>query len=82
MAASMNGVDAISFTAGVGEHSPGVRARFCDGLGFLGVRLDDVSNVGDTRDAIISADDSTLGVLVVRARENWMVANDAFRVIA
>lgn len=81
MAASMNGVDAIVFTAGVGEHSPAVRRRLCDGLGFLGVTLDGDGNNAAAGDGIISTDDSIVRVLVVQARENWMVANDALRVI-
>jgi acetate kinase len=82
MAASMNGVDAIVFTAGVGEHSPAVRRLLCDGVSFLGLALDQTRNLGVDGDEIISADESIVRVLVVRARENWMVANDALRVIA
>lgn len=82
MTASMNGLDAIVFTAGVGEHSPTVRRRLCDGLGFLGVALDADRNVGAAGDDILSTDESTISVLVVQARENWIVANDALRVVA
>ena len=81
MTASMNGVDAIVFTAGVGEHAPAVRQRVCDGIGFLGVSLDEARNASTAGDSVISDASSAIPVLVVRAGENWMVANDTLRVI-
>jgi acetate kinase len=51
-------------------------------VSFLGLALDQTRNLGVDGDEIISADESIVRVLVVRARENWMVANDALRVIA
>jgi acetate kinase len=82
MAASMNGIDAIVFTGGVGEHAPRVRAAVCEGLGFLGVELDRGANerVGD--DAVCSPGEAKVAVLVVRAEENWVVAQECVRVVA
>jgi acetate kinase len=75
MAASMDGVDAIAFTGGVGENVPAVRREVCRGLGFLGVRLDDVRNLAPgALDADISEPNSAVRVLVVHARETWALA--------
>jgi acetate kinase len=81
MAASMNGLDAVVFTGGVGEHAPRVRAAVCDGLGFLGIELDTTANVRATGDANCSVK-GRVAVLVVRAEENWVVAQECVRVSA
>jgi acetate kinase len=81
MAASMNGVDAIVFTGGVGEHAPRVRAAVCEGLAFLGVELDHTANDRVGEDAVCSPSHAKVAVLVVRAEENWVVAQDCVRVI-
>ncbi|HET9951563.1 MAG TPA: acetate/propionate family kinase [Candidatus Eisenbacteria bacterium] len=74
LAVSMGGVDVLVFTAGVGEHSPGVRASICEGLECLGLRMDAERNAAGEPDADISADGSAGRVLVVRAREALMIA--------
>ena len=74
MAASLGGLDAVAFTAGVGEHSAGVRRAVCARLGFLGVELDDDLNQGDPVDADVSTATSAVRVLVVAAREELIVA--------
>ncbi len=80
MAASMNGLDAMVFTGGVGEHSSRIRAEVCEGLGFLGVALDAGANsVDEGPDRVISARGSPVSVLVVQAAENWMIAQEAVR---
>ena len=79
MAASMNGLDALVFTGGVGEHSPRVRAAVCDGLEFVGVTLDATRNANRVDDAIISTEQSRVPVLVIRAQENWIIAQECFR---
>ena len=53
MAAALGGLDALVFTGGVGEHAPEIRARAADGLGFLGVALDQQANARATADAEI-----------------------------
>ena len=80
MAASLNGVDVLVFTGGVGENSPAVRSAVCAGLGFLGVAADEARNDDENGDAPISGEGSGVAVLVVRAQENWMVAREAWRV--
>lgn len=74
MIASLGGVDAILFTAGVGENSPEVRAGACEAFGFLGVQLDPVLNSASPRDQLISRPDSTVPVLIVHTQEDWMIA--------
>jgi acetate kinase len=80
MAASMNGLDALVFTAGVGEHAPRVRAAVCERLAFLGVVLDPTGNASRADDAVISAERSRVSVLVIRAQENWVIAQECLRV--
>jgi acetate kinase len=74
MAASLGGLDALVFTAGVGEHSAGVRAAVCARLGFLGVELDDVQNERGVPDADVASGESSVRVLVIAAREELVVA--------
>ncbi|MDH3314409.1 MAG: acetate kinase [Gammaproteobacteria bacterium] len=79
--AVLNGCDGIVFTAGIGEHSPEVRAQICAGLENLGVRLDDRRN----RDAVgvearISADGSKVEVWVIPTNEELVIARDALEV--
>ncbi len=74
MAASLGGLDALVFTAGVGEGSAAVRGRICARLGFLGVRLDEQANTAAEPDADISAQGSPVRVVVVAAREDVVAA--------
>jgi acetate kinase len=74
MTASLGGLDALAFTAGVGEHSAGVRRAVCARLGFLNVELDHVLNDADPADADVAAATSPVRVLVVSAREELVVA--------
>jgi acetate kinase len=74
MAAAMNGLDALVFTGGIGEHDPQVRAEAAAGLGFLGVALDEARNAAATPDADISAPSAPVRTLVVTAREDVEIA--------
>jgi acetate kinase len=74
MATSLGGLDAVVFTAGVGENSARVRARICERLSFLGVEIDEKLNTEVEPDADIASAGSTVHVLVIRAREALMVA--------
>jgi acetate kinase len=74
MAASLGGLDALVFTAGVGEHAAQIRRRTADGLGFLGVTVDAAANAGATPDVDISAPGSTVRTLVITAREDLEIA--------
>jgi acetate kinase len=80
MAAAMNGLDALVFTGGVGEHSPRVRAAAAAGLEFLGVSIDPAQD-GVTSDADISGP-GPVRVLVVTAREDLEIARQARAVMA
>ena len=75
-AAAMGGVDVVVFTAGVGENSASMRARICEGLEFLGVKLDPEKNNTRGKEAIISADDSKVTVWVIPTNEELMIAQD------
>ena len=74
MAAAMDGLDALVFTGGVGEHAPAVRAAAAGGLGFLGVRLDGERNAAARGDASIGARGARAAALVVTAREDLEIA--------
>ncbi len=80
MAAAMNGLDALVFTGGIGEHSPRVRAAAADGLTFLGVSLDPAQD-SVSSDADISGS-GPVRVLVVTAREDIEIARQARAVLA
>jgi acetate kinase len=77
LAAALDGLDALVFTAGVGEHSARVRADVCSRLGFLGVELDGARNAGAVPDADVGAPGSAARVVVVRAREDVVAARAA-----
>jgi acetate kinase len=79
MAAALGGVDALIFTAGIGENSVEVRAAACSNLGFLGVKLDSAKNKQPSADQDISAPESAVRVLVVRAQEDWAIAQDCWK---
>ena len=82
MATALRGLDALVFTAGVGEHSAVVRNAVCERLGHLGVVLDQEANETATLDATISAPSSVVHVLVVQAREDVVAADAARRLVA
>jgi acetate kinase len=77
MAVALGGLDALVFTAGVGEGSAPVRADVCERLGFLGVTLDLEANDAARPDADVAAQDSAVRVLVLHAREDVVAARAA-----
>lgn len=79
MGAAMGGIDALVFTAGVGENSPEVRAAACSTLAFLGVKLDDQKNARPVLDCDISSADSPVRVLAIRAEEDWVIASECWK---
>ena len=79
MLAVLNGMDALVFTAGIGENSPEVRAAACANFGFLGLRLDPAKNAQSSADQDISLSDSAVRVLIVRAQEDWAIARECWR---
>jgi acetate kinase len=74
MAASLGGLDACVFTGGVGENSPEIRRRTTEGLGFLGLTVDDGINASTTGDADITASRAAARTLVIAAREDLEMA--------
>ncbi|HET7465327.1 MAG TPA: acetate/propionate family kinase [Candidatus Dormibacteraeota bacterium] len=82
MAAAMNGLDALVFTGGVGEHAPAVRAGAVSGLRFLGLDISPDLNADATGDHDISTTEAEARTLVVRAREDVEVAREVRRVLS
>ena len=74
--AALGGVDAIVFTAGVGENSAEMRARILSGLEYLGVKIDPEKNKIRGQEIDISAADSAVRVLVIPTNEELMIARD------
>jgi len=76
---AMNGVDAIVFTAGLGENSPSVRAKICADLDYLGSRLDPQRNEYGEETRKITTDDSKVAVYIVPTNEEIMIARECKR---
>ncbi|MBC6420678.1 MAG: acetate kinase [Hormoscilla sp. SP5CHS1] len=74
MVASLGGLEAIVFTAGVGENAAAVREATCAGLEFLGLKLDKEKNLSFPKDMDIATPDSAVRVLVVQTAEDWAIA--------
>ena len=82
-AAALGGLDLLVFTAGVGENSPAVRAKVCEGLGFLGIELDGEANTRACgADADIAAVGADVRVLVVATDEERVIAEETVAVVA
>ncbi|MCY7407813.1 MAG: acetate kinase [Alkalinema sp. CAN_BIN05] len=79
MLANLGGLDALVFTAGVGEHQPLVRSAVCEGLGFLGIQIDADRNLTQAIDQMISPEESPIKVLVVKTQEDWAIALECFK---
>ncbi|HIR31795.1 MAG TPA: acetate kinase [Candidatus Faecousia faecavium] len=80
-AAALGGLDCLVFTAGVGENSASMRARICQNLEYLGVKLDPEKNNVRGKEAIISADDSKVTVWVIPTNEELMIAQDTAELV-
>jgi len=76
MVAVLGGIDALVFTAGVGENSPEVRSAACGKLEFLGLKLDEAANAQVSADGDVSAPDSQVRILVIGAQEEWAIARE------
>jgi acetate kinase len=74
MIAALGGIDALVFTAGIGENSPEVRRAACANFDFLGLQLDPAKNAAPHPDRDISTASSSVRVLVVKAQEDWAIA--------
>ena len=78
-AAALGGLDTLVFAGGIGENAPPVRARICEGLGFLGIALDEKQNVANA--GVISAAAGRAAVRVMRTDEELMIARSVCRVL-
>lgn len=78
-AAALGGLDTLVFAGGIGENSPQVRARICDGLRFLGIELNESRNAKS--EAVISTDTSRVTVRVMRTDEELTIARSVLRII-
>jgi acetate kinase len=78
-AAALGGLDTLVFAGGIGENAPKVRARVCEGLGFLGIELEEKRNEAGA--ALISTDSGRVAVRVMHTDEEWMIAKTVCRVL-
>jgi acetate kinase len=78
-AAALGGLDTLVFTGGIGENAPLVRARICEGLGFLGIEIGERPNAGSG--AVISTDTSRVTVRVIPTDEDLMIARSVDRIL-
>lgn len=82
MAASLGGVDALVFTAGIGENCPPLREAACERLAFLGVRLDKAANAAPAMDTDIAEPGSPVRVVVLHTEEDWEIARECRRMLS
>jgi len=78
-AAALGGLDTLVFAGGMGENSPSIRARLCEGLGFLGIEVDEARNAENA--AVISTNASRAKVRVIRTDEELMIARSVCRIL-
>jgi acetate kinase len=82
MAASLGGIDALVFTAGIGENCAPLRKAACERLAFLGIKLAADANERPEPDADIAAPESRVRVLVIHTEEEWEIARECARLLA
>ena len=78
--AEMNGVDAIVFTAGVGENDVNMRELICTDIGNLGIKLDLIKNKVRGKETIVSTEDSKVKLLLIPTNEELMIARDTYNI--
>jgi len=79
LAVALGGFDALVFTGGIGENSSRLRSEVCQGLGCLGVRLEEILNASCRPDTDVAATDSPVRILVIHTREDLMIARESRR---
>jgi acetate kinase len=77
--AVLNGLETLVFAGGIGENSPVIRSRICEGLGFLGIELEETRNKANA--PVISKDNSRVSVRVIHTDEEWMIAKMVSEII-
>jgi acetate kinase len=80
MLATLGGVDVISFTGGIGENDPKVRARACEAFGFLNFQLDESKNQQSPADQEISTSASQVRVMIIHTEEDWEIAKECWKI--
>lgn len=81
MLASLGGLDALLFTAGVGENSPEIRQAACEAFGFIGLKLDIEKNQQQPVDEDIATPDSAVRILVIHTQEDWAIAGQCWQLL-
>ena len=81
MLASLGGLDALIFTAGIGENAPEIRQAACEAFEFLGIQIDAVKNTSKPVDEDISTSDSAIKVLVIHTQEDWQIARECYKLL-
>jgi acetate kinase len=81
-AAAMGGIDALTFAGGIGENAAKLRASICDGLGFLGIKLDPTKNLSGSGERSIAADDAQVKAWTIVTNEELIIARRAYKVLA
>jgi acetate kinase len=82
MVAALGGIDALVFTAGIGENSPEVRTAACGHGDYLNIELDDDKNAAESDDRDITRSGSAVRVLVLHAQEDWAIAKGAWKIMS
>ena len=84
-AASLNGIDALIFTGGVGENSSYMRSMICQGLEFMGLEIDDSKNqkvtLKEDNIEMVQTSSSPVKILVIKTKEDWMIAKEAKKLL-
>ncbi|HEY4036827.1 MAG TPA: acetate kinase [Ktedonobacteraceae bacterium] len=80
MIASLGGIDILTFTGGVGENSPEVRAKTCEAFHFLGLQLDQTKNAASPPDQDIATPESAVRALIVHTEEDWEIARECWHI--
>jgi acetate kinase len=78
-AAALGGLDTLVFAGGIGENNPAIRARICEGLGFLGIELSEERNAENA--PVISAPSGRVTVRIIRTDEELVIARSACRIL-
>ena len=79
--AAMNGVDAIAFTAGLGENDGSVRKEICDHFGYMGIEIDAEANSKRGEDMVISTENSKVKVVVIPTNEELAIARETLELV-
>jgi len=80
-AAEMGGLDAVIFTAGLGENSADTRKAVCEGLEFLGIKIDDSKNNVRGKETVVTTEDSKVKVILIPTNEELMIARDTLELV-